>query len=532
MKQRPKKSKARPQPEVVNPLKPARKWAFRIVALAVIPLFLFGAAEAALRLLGYGHPTSFFKRMKIGGGDFFVNSDDFSLRFFPPQLARFSGPIRLPVEKSPDTYRIFILGESAAMGDPEPAYAASRYLEALLSARYPKIHFEIVNLGITAINSHVILPIAHDCARHQGDLWIIYMGNNEMVGPFGAATVFGAKAPPLEMIRLNLAIQKTRLGQLLMNTGQKLNRGKVSATSWGGMEMFVGNQLPADDPRREIVYQNFSRNLEDIVKAGLDSGAKVLLNTVAVNLKDCAPFASVKNSNLPAADCVRFEQFLASGVQAENQRRFSEAAQQFKSAAHLGPQCAELQFRWGKTLLALGNFTEAREHLQLACDDDALPFRADSRINDIIRREQANSRSDNLIVFDAAAALAAETPGNISGDETLLEHVHFNFDGNYHLGFAWAEQVSKVLPAEISNKAATNDWPTQEKCERRLGLSDWNRALVIQSVIERMQLPPLSGQLDNDTRMEKLKQRVTKLHSQMNPLAAATVKRKFPKGNR
>jgi len=43
------------------------------------------------------------------------------------------------------------------------------------------------------------------------------MGNNEMVGPFGAATVFGAKAPPLGFVRLNLAIQKTRVGQLLVD---------------------------------------------------------------------------------------------------------------------------------------------------------------------------------------------------------------------------------------------------------------------------------------------------------------------------
>ena len=46
---------------------------------------------------------------------------------------------------------------------------------------------------MTAINSHAILPIARECARRDGDLWIIYMGNNEMVGPFGAGTVFGSR---------------------------------------------------------------------------------------------------------------------------------------------------------------------------------------------------------------------------------------------------------------------------------------------------------------------------------------------------
>ena len=529
MKQRPKKLNAGREPESAAALNPVRRRVYRLVAMVVIPLVLLGVIEAVLWLAGYGYRTEIFKRIHIGNGDFYVNNDDFSLRFFPAQLARFPGPIRMAAKKSPDTYRVFILGESAAMGDPEPAYAASRYLEALLSARYPKTHFEIVNLGITAINSHVILPIARDCARHDGDLWIIYMGNNEMVGPFGAATIFGAKAPPLGMIRLNLAIQKTRLGQLLVNLGQKLKGGKGAAPSWGGMEMFVGNQLPAGDPRKEIVYQNFSRNLDDIVKAGLGSGAKVLLNTVAVNLKDCAPFASLTDSNLPAADRTRFDQLFARGVVAEKQGDIPGAVQAFAAAGKLDSKHAESQFRLGKSLLASGGTGEAGEHLQLACDDDALPFRADSRINAIIASEPKQAGNNNLIFFDAAAALAAEAPDKITGGETLFEHVHFDFDGSYRLGRAWAGQIGKMLPAAISQNAGTNDWETQEMCERRLGLSDWNRALVIQGVVERMQLPPLNGQLDNGLRIESLKARLDKLHSQMNPAAAATVKAGFQK---
>jgi tetratricopeptide (TPR) repeat protein len=527
LKPSPPKKRAGREPEPVKVLNPLHRWTFRLVAIVVIPLVLLGGLEAMLRLGGMGYSPGIFKRIHAGNGDFLGNNDDFSLRFFPAQLARFPGPIRMAASKSPDTYRVFILGESAAMGDPEPAYAASRYLDALLSARYPQTHFEIINLGITAINSHVILPIARDCARQGGDLWIIYMGNNEMVGPFGAATVFGAKAPPLEMIRLNLAIQKTRLGQLLVNLGQKLKDRQGGATAWGGMEMFVGNQLPADDPRKKMVYQNFAQNLDDIVKAGLDSGAKILLNTVAVNLKDCAPFASLSNSHLPAVDRAQFDQLFAHGVQAENQSNFPEAVKQFELAAKLDPQNAELQYRLGQSLLALGNTDDAREHLQRACDDDALPFRADSRINAIIGNEQPKAGSGNLTCFDAAAALAAGTPDKIVGAETLFEHVHFNFDGNYRLGRAWAEQVGKILPNAISQKAATNDWETQAMCERRLGLSDWNRALVIQSVVERMQLPPLSSQLGNDMRMNHLQAGLTRLHSQMNLAAAATSKADF-----
>ena len=237
---------------------PRRRWLFRLTALLLLPLLLVGGLEAALRLADYGYDTHLFKKIRIGGEEFFVNNDTFGLRFFPPELARFPGEFRMAAHKPAGTYRIFILGESAAMGDPEPAYGASRYLEALLTARFPGTPFEIINTGITAINSHVILPIARDCARQDGDLWIIYMGNNEMVGPFGAITIFGAQAPPLPVVRLNLALKQCRLGQWLADAGRKLKSKKSDATSWGGMEMFAGNHIAPTDARKEVSIKTFS----------------------------------------------------------------------------------------------------------------------------------------------------------------------------------------------------------------------------------------------------------------------------------
>ena len=491
------------------------------------PLLLLGGMELVLRLVGYGYDTSVFKKIEIGDKTYLVNSDDFSLRFFPPQVARFLGPFRMAVHKPLGTYRIFIFGESAAMGDPDPSCGASRYLEALLSARYPQAHFEIINLGITAINSNVILPIARDCAANDGDLWIIYMGNNEMVGPFGAATVFGAKAPPIALIRLNLALQQTRLGQLLTALLRKIPAGRARASSWGGMEMFTGNRLAVDDPRKSAVYQNFSENLDDIVKIGLGSGAKILLNTVAVNLKDCAPFASLTDSNLPFADRTRFNQFFTDGIQSQNQNDFARASWNFEQAAALDPTDAELQFRWGTCLLSLTNFAEAKNHFQLACDDDALPFRADSRINGIITGEPKKFKGTNLIFLDAAEALAAQVPDKIPGQETFYEHVHFNFDGNYRLARAWAEQIQKVLPAAILRSACTNAWASQDTCENRLGLSDCNRSLVIESVIQRLQKPPLSDQLDNGERVGEFTSQMNHLVARMDSAAAAKSARDF-----
>jgi len=517
---RPKLNPLSPRPAPASPSK-RRLWTFRLAAL-LLPLGLLAALELALRLAGYGYDTAFFHRLQIANADFFVENDDFSLQFFPKAVARSPDPIRMPVHKAPGTIRIFVFGESAAMGDPEPAFGAYRYLEMLLRDKYPGTNFEIINVAFTAISSHVIVPIARECAQRDGDLWIIYMGNNEMVGPFGAATVFGRRAPPLPYVRLVTAIQRTRTGQLVAELSRQLAHS-AKFTSWGGMEMFLQNQIAPDSPLKETVYRNFQKNLDDIVRAGLGSGAKVLLNTVAVNLKDCPPFASLSNSNLPPAERAQFDALYAEACRQEGQSNFAAAAQGFAQAAKLDPQDAGLQFRWGECLLAQVNFATARKHFQSACDDDALPFRADSRINAAIRDERQRVSDGHLILFDAAAALAANNPAGLCGQETFYEHVHFNLDGNYRLALAWAEQIRPLLPPNA------NAWASQAACEQMLGLSDWNRVLILKQMVGRMQQPPFSNQPNNARRMENLQEQIRQLQGRMNAEDAAMARENFLK---
>lgn len=510
-------------------------WLFRTVAL-LLPVLLLGGGEIGLRLGGYGYTTSFFRKTRVGEQEFLVNNDTFSLRFFPPELARWPGTLMFPAIKPPGTTRIFIFGESAAMGDPQPAYGASRYLEVLLRERFPGKKFEVINVAFTAINSHVILPIARECARHEGDIWIVYMGNNEMVGPFGAATIFGRQAPPLTMVRLTLALQQTRVGQLAMATMRKLG-GQARNTSWGGMQMFLQNQIPADDPRRTVACRNFESNLRDIVRIGLNSGARVILNTMSVNLKDCPPFASLGNSNLPPADQAQFEKLYAEGrAQAEDGNDLV-AAQSFAQAAKLDPTFAELQFRWAECLSrlprkiddpvatppAVGDISRGesnapvRARYQLACDLDALPFRADSRINEIIRRVGGEFSDGRLVLSDAESTLANASPNGIAGQEAFFEHVHFSFLGNYWLGRLWAEQVARSLP-EGANSTGTQ-WAAQAICESLLGLTPWNRGFVFDSVIRRMSQPPLSRQFNNPARRAAFQSESDQLRAQQDPNA-------------
>jgi len=488
-----------------------RLWLFRMLAL-LLPILVVCGLEAGLRISGYGYSTSFFKEVRNGDKRFVVDNEFFSLRFFPPELARWPASFKFDSLKSTNSVRIFILGESAAMGDPQPAFGASRYMEVLLRQRFPKVRFEVINLGITAINSHVILPIARECARREGDIWIIYMGNNEMVGPFGAATVFGARAPSRAIVRLDLALQRMRVGQMTMRLLGKLS-SRPANTSWGGMQMFLQNQIPPDDARRETVYRNFNANLRDIVELGRSSGAKILLNTVSVNLKDSPPFASLNNSKLTATARAQFEGDMEEGKAREKEHRFAEGAEAFAKAAGIDPLFAEAQFRWGDCLLKQTN-AAAHEHFQRACDLDALPFRADTRINSMTRELGRKLAGVGVMLCDAAAVLETNSPVRVAGAESFFEHVHFNFDGNFRLGQLWANCVESLLPDRLDHSAAPG-WASQESCEQVLGLTEWNRSFVLESVLRRLQQPPLSLQFNNEQRSQMIQADETALRQRM-----------------
>jgi len=513
-----KKSRALPPPPSAGHL-----WLFRLVAL-ILPILLLVGLEVSLRLAGYGFDPHFFKKIKIGGEDFLVQNDAFSYRFFPPQNARNPGVMRMRAVKPPGTIRIFVFGESAAMGDPEPAYGPARYLEIQLRHKFPATRFEVVNVAFTAINSHVILPIARECARSDGDFWIIYMGNNEMVGPFGAATVFGRRAPPLPYVRLVTGIQATRTGQLITGLARHFQHGAADRKSWGGMEMFLNNQIPPDSPLRENVYRNFAKNLDDILRAGTLSGAKILLNTVGVNLRDCPPFASLPAASVSAADQAAAANLLNEAGLAETNGDYSAAENLYGQAAKLDNQEADLQFRWGECLLAEKDYPNARLHLQLACDDDALPFRTDSRLNRAIRQAADKFANAGVTFFDANDYLARQNPDGLCGSETFYEHVHFDFQGSYELGLAWAQQLEALFPPSAPRQSG---WLSQPECNDLLGLSDWNRIAILKAMADRMRVPPFSRQQGNDRREKLLAARIQNLQSKLTTNDVALAKQNF-----
>ncbi len=469
-------------------------WCFRLITLVGGPLLFFGLLELGLRLAGFGYPTAFLLESSNRGEKTFVQNDQFGWRFFGPRAARQPFATSIPREKPPDTFRIFVFGESAAYGDPQPRFGLPRMLEATLGLRHPDKKFEVVNAAMTAINSHVILPLARDCEKARADVWVIYMGNNEVVGPFGAGTVFGSQAMPLPLIRAGLALKATRVGQLL-----DALRGAAEKTSgnreWEGMRMFVKYKLPGSDPRLGAVYENFDQNLKDIIAAGQNNGAKIVLSTVAANLKDCAPFASLHRPDLSESQLKDWQRFFDAGVKAQAGADIRQAATDYNQAMQIDDSFAELRFRRGRCVLALNDVAKAQTEFAAARDLDALRFRCDSRLNDIIRRQAVG----DVALADGEDALAAASPDGLPGANFFYEHVHLTLQGNYLLARAIAEKVEKTLT--LPENAP---WPDITQCAQRLGYTSRDTQLALSIVFGRLADVPFTYQANHDEQMRRL----------------------------
>jgi tetratricopeptide (TPR) repeat protein len=470
-----------------------RLWLMRLFVMIFVPALVLGGIELGLRLVGYGYNADFFNRIRINNRDYYVPNEKFGSRFFPAAMARTTTPFRFPAEKATNSYRIFLLGESAAMGDPDPSYGMGRYLQVLLQERYPGIRFEVICVAVTAIDSNVILPIARDCARRQGNLWVIYMGNNEMVGPFGAETAYGLPAPRLGLIRTILAIKATRLGQLLDDVIQRLRNASATPKTWGGMQMFMNGRIGYDDPARLRAYANFRANLEDILRTAQRAGVPVVLSTVAVNLEDCPPFASVHARGLDTNELSAWTEVFNEGVTNETAGDYKRALACYGKASEIDPQFAELQFRKGDCNLTLTNLAQARHDFEWARDYDALDFRADTRINSAIREAAARHSNDGVYLVDATDTLEEKSADGIPGLNFFYEHVHLNFAANYLLALNFAEKIKGLLPGSITARDQWN-WASEELCERRLAVTVWDRQRVWQPIFDRISSPPFTGQ--------------------------------------
>ncbi len=488
----------------------SRIWLFWFIAVFVIPSLIIVGIEVGLRAFNYGYNTDFAIRSSNLSRDFFHENESFTWPYFSPALARTTRPFAIPAGKKPSgTYRIFVLGGSAAAGYPVHYMSFARILEQMLRDKFPQVTFEVINSATVAINSHVVLEIAKDLSKFEGDLFIVYLGNNEVVGPYGAGTVLVPFQKNQSLIRLAIILNSTRLGQLMRNLASYINLGRHEfPEEWKGMELFVNNQVEADDVRMKYVYKFFEKNLKDIIDVSRSNGAKVVVSNVVTNLKDIGPFGSLHGKNVNDD----WKVFFREGVRYQEDGSYAGAIENYERAAKIDPYHADLHFRLGRCYYAMGKYDDAKREFIKARDLDTLRFRADTTINNSIKKVAQDNADDDVYFVNAVKVFEENSPGKIPGREFLYEHVHLRFEGNYLLAREIFERIKPELPEWVREKEIIERQVLSlNDAKIRLAYTGYNRYVIAHEVRKIIGLPPFTQVSNHQELVDESSERMEKL---------------------
>ena len=394
----------------------------------LVPLLALAAAEVVLRAAGIGALEPLFVPVESAPGYLQPNPAAVQ-RFFPDPRAAPDVSIDttwFPATKAPGTLRLFVQGESSAAGFPYGRFASpGAMLQQRLQRSYPDRNVEVINTGMAAVTSYVLLDFADEIIAQQPDAVIIYTGHNEYLGIGGVGSTFASAHSPalarfvLRLRRLHLYRGLERALASLGQDGEPLARAEGTLMSKVARE----RSIPFDSPLYQRGIDQFEGNLDRMLAKYRAAGVPVYIGTLASNLRDQPPFAS------------------------------GTAGEPGGSAAELYEQARQLDAR--------GERDAARDAYVAARDHDVLRFRAPEAFNDTIRT--VAGRNDAIVV-DAQAALAAAARDGIIGNDLMLEHVHPNVEGYFVLATSFYGPITAALGGAepVDDATARREIPVTE----------------------------------------------------------------------
>ena len=380
------------------------KW-FRAAAIAT-PLIILIIAELFLRVIGYGHNTDLFIRYPDDNSYWVINKYA-SARYFSDTANATTGSIEtFKVEKPANTVRLFVLGESTTAGYPYFHNGSfHRWLQYRLMHTYPDMHFEIINVSLTAVNSYTVLDFGRQVVNYQPDGVLIYTGHNEYYGALGVGSTSHI-ANSRFLVQTVLQLRKFRLVQLFENVIRGVQDGaSVQATDKREnlmKRMAASQEIAYNSEAYHTGINQFQSNMDELCALMQDKNIPVFLSTLVSNEKDEKPFISANTST-------------------------DNANQQFA--------LANASYRFEDYPLAKQQYIKAKEF-------DLLRFRAPEAMNRIILK--LAEKYNNVHLVDARKAFEVHSPHGILGSGTLLEHVHPNLYGYALLSDAFYQSIQQA----------------------------------------------------------------------------------------
>ena len=332
--------------------------------------------------------------------------------------------VAFPVEKPPGRLRVFSLGGSASAGWPHPKREIySAYLERALRAALPGQDLEVLNVGAHGFASYRIRRVFEDVLAFEPDLMILYSGNNE----FFEARSYSAPSP---LARL---ASRSRLASSLRGWMEPIDsvsgRGRTRAATRDFLVSMLDRRphpLRSDPDQFEQVIEHYAFSIEAMLRAADEAGVPTLLLTVPVNLRDWRP--NVSASGLAGPPHTTWRAIYDDGMRLSRMGQDAEAEARLREALDLAPEYAETHFELARLLERQGRDGEAQTAYRAACDLDFSPWRALSRMNDVLRSLARSHPNTHLVDLDRAFLEAASR--GLPGFDLFLDYVHPTKPGN------------------------------------------------------------------------------------------------------
>lgn len=331
--------------------------------------------------------------------------------------------------KPAGTYRIVCLGGSAIYGRPFfDLTSAPGWLRAFLPVADPSHKWEVINAGAISYASYRIKGLMTELARYEPDLFIVYMGENEFLerrtyaGVFETPTLIRATAGLASRTRLASATQSgLELLGLLSPINTPRTTGILEEVKRVPIYRVGPEAYKRDDAFKRQVLGHYEASLNAMVDIAAEANARLLFVTSLSNVRDFAPFKSENRADLTPSQLSQWKEAYERGIALANSGKPAPALAAFDVALSIDGRHADLLFRRGKLLLALGKDKEAASSLFAAREEDICPLRACFETLETMRRV-ASERGVPILDFERRAVSRAGH--QIPGEDFLADHVH------------------------------------------------------------------------------------------------------------
>jgi tetratricopeptide (TPR) repeat protein len=458
-----------------NESPPPSRPAFWII-LILTPLLLLGGAELILRWFDYGGTLDLVVRTKVLGKEWYTLNRSVARRYFLQQGVALPEPADdlFEINKGRNTKRIFMLGESTMQGFPFDYNATpSRLMQDRLRQLLPGYNIEVVNAGLSAVNSYTILDFAKELLEYSPDAFVVYAGHNEFYGAMGVGSTeyLGRWRAPID---LYVKLLRSRLFLLIRDgivAARNLVKHPGARPGSDLMEAMVREQeIRYRSDEYERALGNFESNLRSLLSASAARQVPVVLCTLTSNIRDQRPFVPLFRESLGDSLRKLWDENEARGEEAMRRGSPSAALPDLLRAVSIDSTQAMSHYDLGRCLDTLGRFAEAKDEYRKARDYDGLRFRASTETNGLIR---SLCREGTAILADADTSFDAHSPGGIVGDNLMMEHLHPNFEGYFLLAKVMAQALAgRGVPAPKSEWHWERDL-TDERYKELSGVTDF-----------------------------------------------------------